>query len=87
MKTINPPLPLGQTLSASDMDAKGWVKGVIAVDLSSLIDSDLESFLDLISVKLVGNELLMDARYRVVGHDGNTLHLAVEGDASEAFKE
>lgn len=75
-------------LTAKDKATNGWVKGVVAIDLSDFIDSGgLEGTLDLLSERLIGNECLMDIHYRVVGHEGNTLHVEVEGDASEALTE
>jgi hypothetical protein len=76
---------LTQPLTSKDCDAKGWVRGVIPLDLSDLIDNDLEGVLDLMSERLTGGPLLSDISYRVRGHDGNTLHIEVEGDAGMAF--
>ena len=58
----------------------------IALDLDEVIGLDLEGFLDLISVRAVGNELLMDIDYRIIGiqPDGSLL-LAVTGDSSMAL--
>lgn len=61
----------------------GYISEVIAVDLSEIVDAGgLEGFLDLISNRLTGSDLLMNVDYVVVGHEGDELHLRVSGDAS-----
>ena len=57
-----------------------YVSGVVAVDLSDFIDNDLEGVLDLLSDRLTGSPLLSDINYEVVGHEGSTLHVRVNGD-------
>jgi hypothetical protein len=59
-----------------------YVSGVVAIDLGDIIDHDLEWFLDELSRLLTGSELLMNHTYPVVGSDGESLWLKVEGDAS-----
>lgn len=59
------------------------VSGVIAVRLLDIVAGDAEEFIDLISDKLTGSDLLTNIDYEVVGHEGNTLWLEVTGDASE----
>ena len=68
---------------------KNYVEGYVQVHISSLIDNDLEGFLDLLSVSLVNNELLMDINYDVValGEDKNDLILKVRGDVSTIVEE
>ena len=63
------------------MDEDGWIEHTVVVDLSSIISRDLEGFLDLLSEKLVGNDLLKDINYDVVGHRGDELFIRVSGDA------
>lgn len=62
-----------------------FVSGVVEIGLSEVIERDLEQFLDLCSERLIGNDLLMQVDYDVVGHDGNMLHVKVSGDVSEAL--
>ena len=76
---------LQEPLTAKDCDQKGWLKGVVPVALSEIIDGDLETFMDKLSELLTGTELLSDFSYRVVGHDGDTLYIEVEGDAALCF--
>ncbi len=64
-----------------------YVTGVVLVDLSSVIDNDLEGFLDLISEKLCGSSLLMDVNYDVVGTVGKQgLLVEVTGDVSQVLE-
>ena len=56
---------------------EGWITPVVPIDLSNVIDHNLEGFLDL-AVELVGGPLLSDIRYSVVGHIGDTLYIQVE---------
>src|SRR4051812_17445220 len=58
-----------------------WVEGVIPIDLDVFSDNTLEGVLDIMSDRLVGDELLMDISYEVVGHRQNELHLRVSGNA------
>lgn len=79
--------PLGVTELRTLMDGDGHVSGVVEVELGTVIREDHETFLDTLSMKLTGSELLMDVNYDVVGHAGDTLHIRVEGDASEIVKD
>lgn len=65
------------------IDANGFLTDgvLIKVDLSDIIDDDLESFLDRISED-AGFPLLMAQTYEVEGHENNTLILRVRGDVS-----
>ncbi len=56
------------------------IDGVVAIGLSEVVDRDFEQFLDLLSERLTGTELLENIDYDVVGHDGNELHILVSGD-------
>lgn len=82
--------PLSRPLTVAEAreraDKNGDIVGVVAVDLSDLIDNNLESFLDVIGEALVENgELLTATTYSVAAHNGNTLLLEVSGDASQIF--
>lgn len=57
----------------------GHVQGRVEVDLNDLIACDLEEFLDLISIRLIGDDLLMDVSYEVCGCVGGTIFIQVEG--------
>ena len=49
------------------------IKKVVTVELSDLIDNNLEGFLDILSEKAVGHECLMDINYKIVGHESDTI--------------
>lgn len=76
---------LSEPLTKSACDKHKWIKGVVAVDLSEIVEGDTEAFLDTLSELLTGGPLLMDISWKVRGNEGNTLHIEVQGDASEAF--
>ncbi len=67
-------------------DENNFVEGYIQIHISDMIDNDYEGFLDFISEKLVGSDLLMDVNYEVVAQAKkifpNELILKVTGDAS-----
>lgn len=77
---ITEPMTIQQLKAEATED--GWIEGVIPVDLSTFTDNDLESLLDILSEQLTGSPLLSQISYHVVGHEGNTLHIRVEGDIS-----
>lgn len=56
---------------------------VVEVDLSEIIDTDLEGFLDILSERATGSPLLMDISYKVIGCENDTLKIEVDGDPSE----
>ena len=67
-------------------DSEGYVSGNVLIDLSDVIDRDLEGFLDLISTKLIANDLLMDTSYKAVGVTAEgALVIEVTGDPSEVL--
>jgi len=56
------------------------VTGVIEVQLSDMIDHDLEGFLNFLEQQLVEEGLVMEIDYRLVGcSDNNTVLLLVSG--------
>lgn len=55
----------------------------IKIHLEEVLEHNIESFLDLLSERATGSLLLMDIRFKVVGHDGNVLFIEVNGDPSE----
>ena len=67
-------------------DENNFVEGYIQIHISDMIDNDYEGFLEFISEKLVGSDLLMDVNYEVVAQAKkmfpNELILKVTGDAS-----
>lgn len=73
---------LGQEVVPDD---DGWITTIVEVDLSEVIERDLEGFLDLISERATGVEMsrLMQQSWRIVGFKSTgTVLLEVTGDAS-----
>lgn len=87
MKVLEDPLSYDQAVRMMKKHPEKYIRGVIAIDLGSIIGWDEEHFLDVISTKLTGTELLQDINYRIVGHESpSTLFLEVEGDPKEALE-
>ena len=64
------------------------MKAHVTVSLSEIVECTTEEFLDLISERATGTELLMDINYKVTGFsaDGRELFMEVTGDDSEVLK-
>lgn len=73
------------------MDEKCFVTGYVAVPLNDMINAEFEEFLDLLSVKLTGGELLMEISYQAVSilntDDDNNVVIKVHGNVSEILSE
>lgn len=78
---------LTEPLTSADVDVEGNISGVIVVGLGELIKWDLEEFLDTISERLCGSDLLMGVEYSIVGFDDaeKELHLKVAGNTKMVF--
>ena len=81
---------LTEPLKADAADEDGWVEGIVALDLARIIDLGHEGMLDELSTLLVGNDLLQDFSWDVVGWDHtrpgqDVLHIKVTGYAISAF--
>jgi len=70
---------------ANKQDKKGYVTSLIAVDLEDIVGKSLEQFLDMIAVKAVGSELLMDISYQEIGFSPWGILIQVMGDVSEVL--
>ena len=66
----------------AQFESTGEVKGKVSVSPNDMIEGDLESFLDLLSIRLIGDELLCDTRYRAVGVEDGDVVFEVTGDPS-----
>jgi len=69
-----------------------WIKRTVYAGLEELVGCDLESFLDVISLKATGTDMLSDIGFKVRGiDDDGRLIIVVEGDDSlcrpEGWKE
>lgn len=77
----------------AEMDEKCFVTGYVAVPLNDMINAGLIEFLDLLSVKLTGSELLMNISYQVVSilntdsDADNSVVIRVRGDVSEILSD
>lgn len=73
------------------MDEKCFVTGYVAVPLNDMINAEFEEFLDLLSVKLTGGELLMEISYKAVSilntDADNNVVIKVHGNVSEILSE
>lgn len=78
-RVLDEPLPRREIVRQHDK--VGYVSGVVRLDLSDTFDG-FERFLDRISERLVGSDILMEVNYDVVGHEGDTLLIYVSGDPS-----
>lgn len=68
-------------------DENNYVEIQIVVDLSELIDNDLEQFLDLIAERATGSVCLQDVNYGIVSYEGSdTLLMRVTGDISDMIE-
>ena len=67
----------------ANLDKEGHISGNVPVSLADVISRDLEGFIDLVSEKLVGSDLLMDVSYEVVGvNQESGIVIKVSGDPS-----
>lgn len=73
------------------MDEKCFVTGYVAVPLNDMVNAEFEEFLDLLSVKLTGGELLMEISYQAVSilntDADNNVVIKVHGNVSEILSE
>lgn len=74
--------PLTHVQMRRQMDANGYVEGVVPVDVDEIVDSDRDAFIGMLSEMLTDSPDLDELEYEVVGHDGDMLHILVSGDAT-----
>ena len=79
--------PLTKEAVCRYKDDNNYIRGIVKVELSDLIENDLDGFLDLISEKLTESPLLMDIGYEPVSVFEEELYLLVSGDVSEILDE
>lgn len=66
------------------VDEKCYIKGIVPVELSDMIDCSLDEFLDMLSEKLTDSPCLMEINYNIVGVINDyTVAMEVSGDVSE----
>lgn len=87
-KGVNYPVgPLTKEAVCRYKDDNNYIRGIVKVELSDLIENDLDGFLDLISEKLTRSPLLMDIGYEPVSVFEEELYLLVSGDVSGILDE
>lgn len=79
--------PLTAAQMRRQMDANGYVEGIVPVELDEIIDSDRDAFFAMLSELLTDSPDLEDLEYEVVGAEGDTLHMLVSGDATSLLEE
>lgn len=79
--------PLTKEAVCRYKDDNNYIRGIVKVELSDLIENDLDGFLDLISEKLTRSPLLMDIGYEPVSVFEEELYLLVSGDVSGILDE
>lgn len=66
------------------MDDDGYIEGVVKISLASLVDSNFENFLELISEKLIGSVCLSNIDYKIIGcWSSDEVLLLVSGHSDE----
>ena len=84
-KALDKPLSIQEM--KRQMKAQNCIIGTVKISLQEIIDSDLNRFIDLLSNRLTGSLLLTDTNWHVTGHNGDTLHICVSGNACHIIKE
>lgn len=87
---LEKPLSIMEMLDRCDADlyVEGlYVEGDVVIDLSELIDHDLEGILDIMAERLTGSPLLMDVNYSLVDIlDKNSAIMRVRGDITNILE-
>lgn len=87
---LEKPLSIMEMLDCCDADlyVEGlYVEGDVVIDLSELIDHDLEGILDIMAERLTGSPLLMDVNYSLVDIlDKNSAIMRVRGDVTNILE-
>lgn len=82
---LEKPLSIMEMLDCCDADL--YVEGDVVIDLSELIDHDLEGILDIMAERLTGSSLLMDVNYSLVDIlDENSAIMRVRGDITDILE-
>ena len=84
---LTAPLTLAQIRERADED--GYITVVVGVDLEVIVQADLDSYYDLLSVLVTGSLVLQDITDRPVGADPATdvVYIEVTGMVSSARKD
>lgn len=79
MKILERPMTVDEAKAVADKD--GFVSAIVRLDLNDAIAcGGIDGFCDILSNKLIGDDLLMDISYAVVGCDKETGEILVKVD-------
>jgi len=82
---LNRPMTRDEILEAKDEN--GYVTGVVRLDINDIFNTGhIDQFCDLLSNALIGDDLLMDIAYQVVGAEEGDVLVEVTGDVRESLK-
>ena len=82
---LEKPLSIMEMLDRCDADF--YVEGDVIIDLSELIDNDIEGILDIMAERLTGSPLLMDINYSLVDIlDENSVVMRIRGDITDILE-
>lgn len=82
---LEKPLSIMEMLDCCDADL--YVEGDVVIDLSELIDNNLEGILDIMAERLTGSPLLIDVNYSLVDIlDENSAVMRVRGDITDILE-
>lgn len=82
-----PIAPLTKEAVCRYKDDNNYIRGIVKVELSDMINNNLEAFLDCLSEKLTGSPLLMEISYEPVSIcDDGEIYLLVSGDVTEVLE-
>lgn len=71
-------------IAAHESETQDQIDVVVEVELVEIVDNDLEGFLDILADR-VGNPLISNISYEVVGNKSNALYIRVQADTSEVI--
>lgn len=84
MKYLNRPMKRDEILEAKDKD--GYITGVVRLDINDIFNTGhIDQFCDLLSNALIGDDLLMDIAYQVVGTEEGDVLVEVTGNVNESL--
>lgn len=85
-KVLNRPYSIKEIINLVT-EENPYIEGNILVSINELIENDYESVLNLLAIRLVDNDCLMDITYKVVGlNEDKLLILNVRGDISDVIE-
>lgn len=81
--TLDPEYDMDEDYPNYTKDENGYIHEEVHVDLSEVVEADTEGFIDLLSTLAIGDDLLMDVTWEVIGTTNeNLIQVIVHGDPS-----